>query len=225
MLAALQKQSSMKEKKDDAVDWDAINDPTAKLRKWLPPLTEEEEANMLHMPIMENDVPVDENGDPMIMLPFFDEDDAVKPPTRSNETSKRSMVLTRSISRAEVNFGSKAWDALFNAAQLAQQEGTAEHKELEDFKREAQQRYLDKEEEIPMSSIYELLNETPEETKRRLKALRERNKRLATIHSSMRKNWMVKHGRVGILWELIACLSICFCLILPALIGLYYDQK
>ena len=206
MLAALTKQPSKKqEEREDGLDWEAINDPTAKLRKWLPAMTEEEEANMLHMPKLQDEMPVDENGDPMIMLPYWDEDDDFS--QKASEASKRSYVLTRSMSKAGVNFGSKAWDALFNAAQLAQQEGTAEHEELEEFKREAQQRYQDREDEIPMSSIWELLNETPEETKRRLKALRERNKRLATIHSSMRKHWMVKHGRVGVLWDFITWLN------------------
>eukprot|EP00192_Tetraselmis_astigmatica_P010124 CAMPEP_0117650584 /NCGR_PEP_ID=MMETSP0804-20121206/1617_1 /TAXON_ID=1074897 /ORGANISM="Tetraselmis astigmatica, Strain CCMP880" /LENGTH=948 /DNA_ID=CAMNT_0005456465 /DNA_START=82 /DNA_END=2927 /DNA_ORIENTATION=+ len=109
-----------------------IYDPLDRLRELLP----EEGDDAPYFQPLEEETPVDEDGNPMIALPKFEEDDPYRPPYPVVAGVPKAFVA----SEKKNMFGSRAWDALFQAAQAASKEGTAEALELQRFKEEAEQK-------------------------------------------------------------------------------------
>lgn len=165
---------------------EADQDVNTKLKQWLPPLLEADELLQNFGSLLEE--PVDEDGNPMIKLPYFDEEDRHRTPA----------VRNFSIPGKKQIFGSKGWDALFQAAQAARREGTKENQELKEYMLEAQKRLEEKEskKDASFNELYLLLNETPEEAAKRIKRIKETKKRILALRSAMQKTWMSKHGRV-----------------------------
>ena len=172
-----------------------IYDPLDRLKELLPEASEEDH----YFAPVEEETPMDEYGEPMIALPKFEDEDLFR---IGPESHTPQMPRSFAVAEKKNVFGSRAWDALFQAAQAANIKGTAEALELQRFKEEAEQKRVEAEQpKDSFQELYKLLEETPQEASHRIKRMRDRKRRMLAIRSALEAQWMTAHGRVRPLWS------------------------